>query len=65
MLSSMAHGRPCRLGRARHGTVGKGRELGVKFLRLQSHDETGLRHVIAELLRVCPGRDAVFDPSEE
>ena len=41
-----------------------GREFGVKFLRLQSHDETRLRHVIAELLG-CPGRDAVFDPSEE
>lgn len=28
----------------------KGQEFGVKFLRLQSHEEARLRHVIAELL---------------
>jgi hypothetical protein len=27
----------------------RGREFGVKFLRLQSHEETRLRHVIGEL----------------
>ena len=32
----------------------KGREFGVKFLRLQSHEEARLRHVIAELLLGSP-----------
>ena len=32
----------------------KGQELGVKFLRLQSHEETRLRQVIAELLVGLP-----------
>ena len=32
----------------------KGHELGVKFLRLQSHEEARLRHVIAELLANYP-----------
>jgi hypothetical protein len=36
----------------------KGQEFGVKFLRMQSHEEARLRHVIAELLRVSPGSDA-------
>lgn len=43
----------------------KGKEFGVKFLRLQSHEEARLRHVIAELLGEDPGRDAFLDPSEE
>ncbi|MEP6959630.1 MAG: PilZ domain-containing protein [Nitrospirota bacterium] len=42
----------------------KGHELGVKFLRLQSHEEARLRHVIAELLAHVPGRDMSSDPSE-
>ncbi len=32
----------------------KGQEFGVKFLRLQSHEEARLRHVIAELLLDSP-----------
>ena len=32
----------------------KGQEFGVKFLRLQTHEETRLRHVIAELLVDAP-----------
>ena len=32
----------------------KGREFGVKFLRLQSHEEARLRRVIAELLEAFP-----------
>jgi len=32
----------------------KGQEFGVKFLRLQSHEEARLRHVIAELLVDVP-----------
>ena len=32
----------------------KGQEFGVKFLRLQSHEEALLRHVIAELLVGLP-----------
>ena len=32
----------------------KGQEFGVKFLRLQSHEEARLRHVIAELLVGLP-----------
>ena len=32
----------------------KGQEFGVKFLRLQSHEEARLRHVIAELLGELP-----------
>jgi hypothetical protein len=32
----------------------KGHEFGVKFLRLQSHEEARLRHVIAELLLGSP-----------
>jgi hypothetical protein len=36
----------------------KGQEFGVKFLRLQSHEEARLRHVIAELLKVYPVKDA-------
>ena len=32
----------------------KGQEFGVKFLRLQSHEEARLRHVIAELLGGLP-----------
>ena len=43
----------------------KGQEFGVKFLRLQPHEEARLRHVIAELLGGVPGRDALLDPSEE
>ncbi len=42
----------------------KGHELGVKFLRLQSHEEARLRHVIAELLANLPGRDVSLNPSE-
>ena len=34
----------------------KGQEFGVKFLRLQSHEEARLRHVIAELLMDLPGK---------
>ena len=36
----------------------KGREFGVRFLRLQSHEEARLRHVIAELLLDLPGKGA-------
>ena len=43
----------------------KSQEFGVKFLRLQSHEEARLRHVIAELLAGAPGKDAVPDPSEK
>ena len=32
----------------------KGQEFGVKFLRLQSHEDERLRHVIAELLGGSP-----------
>ena len=32
----------------------KGHEFGVKFLRLQAHEEARLRHVIAELLLGLP-----------
>lgn len=32
----------------------KGQEFGVKFLRMQSHEEARLRHVIAELLGGVP-----------
>ena len=32
----------------------KGQEFGVKFLRLQSHEEARLRHMIAELLVGLP-----------
>jgi hypothetical protein len=32
----------------------KGQEFGVKFLRLQSHEETRLRHVISEMLMGLP-----------
>jgi len=32
----------------------KGQEFGVKFLRLQSHEETRLRHVITEMLLGLP-----------
>jgi hypothetical protein len=32
----------------------KGQEFGVKFLRLQSHEEARLRHVIADLLGELP-----------
>jgi hypothetical protein len=32
----------------------KGQEFGVKFLRLQSHEEARLRHVIAEMLLGSP-----------
>ncbi|MFI5248313.1 MAG: PilZ domain-containing protein, partial [Nitrospirales bacterium] len=42
----------------------KGHEFGVKFLRLQSHEEARLRHAIAELLVDLPGRDALLDPSK-
>jgi hypothetical protein len=31
-----------------------GQEFGVKFLRLQAHEEVRLRHVIAELLVGLP-----------
>ena len=31
-----------------------GQEFGVKFLRLQSHEESRLRHMIAELLVGLP-----------
>ena len=31
-----------------------GQEFGVKFLRLQSHEETRLRHVISEMLMSLP-----------
>jgi len=40
----------------------KGQEFGVKFLRLQSHEEARLRHVITDLLGDSPRRDALHDP---
>ena len=43
----------------------KGQEFGVKFLRLQSHEEARLRHVITELLGGYHSRGAILDPWEK
>lgn len=42
----------------------KGHEFGVKFLRLQSHEEARLRHVITELLLSSSRQRPHADPSE-